>query len=686
MLFETPFYQLPLHFDAERLQAEALAFEATEWVQHPTGFSGNAALILVSVGGGINDDFAISGPMQPTPQLERSPYIRQVLSALKLPISRTRLMRIAAGGEVPRHRDINYHWYRRVRLHIPVVTDPAVRFQCGEAEVHMAAGELWAFDHTQPHQVINPSDADRIHLVVDVRRDAGLEAYLKRARTPALSARAIFPVFPEQVPFIPDQYAPVRCEPYRFEVLTATEMQQVVEVLREDLNNRGNGTAGRLGALAQIAADWTETFAQYGHDRAGEFAYALLIRQLEKSIAPDALSPAARDAYYVVTAMLKTTNRTWRPYHEQTPKPKQKQRQVVLDVQRAYQMTPRAQATLASLPVAFQQLLEVCEEAETLHQAGQRAEAKYGMVPAAFQKRVQQLLAMQLLEAVPLLPRIERPVFIVSAPRAGSTLLFETLAQTPEAWTIGGESHLVLESIPTLHPAHRTYQSNRLTAEDATPAVAEALRQQLARRLVDRSGQTLAERLAHTHSVRWLEKTPKNALRIPFLRALFPDARFIYLHRDPAASLASIMAGWRSQQFVTYPDLPGWDTLRWSFLLPEGWEAYRQSATLADVAAFQWRSANRQIIEDLAALPASDWYSVAYQELVDDPQTTIQRLCTFADFTLDGVLLERLAAPLPWSRYTLSAPAADKWRMDEAAIAAQLPHLVDLVEDIQALS
>ena len=44
----------------------------------------------------------------------------------------------------------------------------------------------------------------------------------------------------------------------------------------------------------------------------------------------------------------------------------------------------------------------------------------------------------------------ERPVFIMSAPRSGSTLLFETLQRAPALYTIGSESHRLIESIPTL--------------------------------------------------------------------------------------------------------------------------------------------------------------------------------------------------------------------------------------------
>jgi len=39
---------------------------------------------------------------------------------------------------------------------------------------------------------------------------------------------------------------------------------------------------------------------------------------------------------------------------------------------------------------------------------------------------------------------IRRPLIILSAPRAGSTMLFETFSASPELWTVGGESHEIL--------------------------------------------------------------------------------------------------------------------------------------------------------------------------------------------------------------------------------------------------
>ena len=48
--------------------------------------------------------------------------------------------------------------------------------------------------------------------------------------------------------------------------------------------------------------------------------------------------------------------------------------------------------------------------------------------------------------------QLQQPLFIVAAPRSGSTLLFETLAVTPQLHTLGGEAHWLVELIPQLKP------------------------------------------------------------------------------------------------------------------------------------------------------------------------------------------------------------------------------------------
>jgi hypothetical protein len=266
-------------------------------------------------------------------------------------------------------------------------------------------------------------------------------------------------------------------------------------------------------------------------------------------------------------------------------------------------------------------------------------------------------------------PVLERPVVILSAPRAGSTLLFETLAQAAGIYTIGGESHQLIESIAALRPGRGVVNSNRLTRRDATSAIVAELRQRFSTRVRDRDGREPASGAA----VRLLEKTPKNALRAPFLLEVFPDAQFIFLHRDPRANLSSMMEAWRAKGWVTYRQLPGWPG-PWSLLLPPGYERL-QGKPLEEIVAFQWRVANETILDDLADLPRERWTSVRYEELLRDPKLEIRKLLDFIGLAMDPRLEAYLSKPLPPSRYTQTRPDADKWKKNAAEIERVMPQI-----------
>lgn len=56
------------------------------------------------------------------------------------------------------------------RFHLVITANPGVKFKCEEEEVHMGAGEIWWFDNKKEHSVVNKGDAERIHVVVDMRK------------------------------------------------------------------------------------------------------------------------------------------------------------------------------------------------------------------------------------------------------------------------------------------------------------------------------------------------------------------------------------------------------------------------------------------------------------------------------------------------------------------------------------
>jgi hypothetical protein len=278
----------------------------------------------------------------------------------------------------------------------------------------------------------------------------------------------------------------------------------------------------------------------------------------------------------------------------------------------------------------------------------------------------------------------DQPVFIVSAPRAGSTLLYETLSRAPDLWAIGDESHGVIEGIPKLHLACRGFDSHCLAARDADPETVRALQVGFIANLRDRTGRRyLNAKNSVPGPIRFLEKTPKNALRIPFLCAAFPDARFIFLHREARQNISSILEGWGHAGFISILDLPRWTRRRWCFLLPPGWRTL-DNKSLMEVAAFQWERANQSILDDLALLPADRWCAVDYEELISEPMGVVQRLCAFMDVGFDEWICGAVRH-LPLSATTVTVPSADKWRTNPEFRDDKLAGLTSLSKSLRTL-
>lgn len=267
-------------------------------------------------------------------------------------------------------------------------------------------------------------------------------------------------------------------------------------------------------------------------------------------------------------------------------------------------------------------------------------------------------------------PVFDRPVFILSPPRSGSTLLFELLTQAQAIYTIGGESHQMIEQVRGLSPRDRGFDSNVLDASDATPERVHQLRDHFRAALRDRDGQP-----PQSMPVRMLEKTPKNALRIEFLDKVFPEGRFVFLYRDARETIGSMIDAWRSGRFRTYPGLPGWPQLPWSLVLVPGWRDLAPKP-LHEVVAAQWQVTMECLLHAIEALPPDRWCAMDYAALLAEPQKQMQELSAALELPWD----RELGDVLPFSRYTLTRPAPGKWRKHSALIEPMLPQLESTME------
>ena len=274
----------------------------------------------------------------------------------------------------------------------------------------------------------------------------------------------------------------------------------------------------------------------------------------------------------------------------------------------------------------------------------------------------------------------DRPVIILSAPRAGSTLLFEALSESSELITIGDESHGIFEYCPQFNPLSNQCTSNQLTDEDATSDVVDTIKGRFFNKLCQ---QHYNYPIGY-ETKRLLEKTPKNALRIKFLNKIFPDALFVYLYRNPRENISSIIDGWRAGNFVTYGRLPGREkSLPWSFLLPEGWQDYNNSS-IPEIAAFQWRSANEEILKGLASIDDERWIGISYKQLTEDTKNTLNKLSRFCQLKKESELVDVTAGHLELSRYTITTPRKNKWHKNANAISNLMPGLNDVMLSIKS--
>lgn len=256
--------------------------------------------------------------------------------------------------------------------------------------------------------------------------------------------------------------------------------------------------------------------------------------------------------------------------------------------------------------------------------------------------------------------RFDRPVFLVGSPRSGVSLLHDTLMRAPDVFAVHGAAHALIEATPALDVRQRGFDSNRLDASDATPTVVNAVRARLADAARDREGNA-----PPAGPFRFLDKLPKNALRIPFLARAFPQARFIYYHRDPREVLAQMLLAWHSGRYRTYIDLPDWPRAQWALALTPGWRALR-GKPLAEIVAGQWHSATQVLLDDLDALSPDCWRVVRHADFLSSPSGEIARLCLSLgydwDRPLDGGLADA-AAPTPADAAVIRTHAADLQRL-----------------------
>jgi hypothetical protein len=262
----------------------------------------------------------------------------------------------------------------------------------------------------------------------------------------------------------------------------------------------------------------------------------------------------------------------------------------------------------------------------------------------------------------------QSPIFVIGCPRSGTTLLLDALRASGELATVQSEGHVLWDEFH--HPREHGWGSDAVAPSEITNRERAYL--YLAIRLFARGG-------------RFVDKTPANCLRVPYLRALFPGATFVFLRRRGPDNVSSLIEGWRARpRFVRYrlPEpltgLGELDGARWSFVLVPGWRELR-AASLEEICAHQYVECNRAVLDARTSSTAS-WVDLAYEDLVASPADELRRVYGELGLSFTGAV-ERFARELASRRSatSLTAPQREKWReRNEAAVERVSPQLEDM--------
>ena len=259
---------------------------------------------------------------------------------------------------------------------------------------------------------------------------------------------------------------------------------------------------------------------------------------------------------------------------------------------------------------------------------------------------------------------VTAPVFIIGAPRSGTSLLYAILRRSSALRHWPGESHEIWEA--DYHPSLRGWGSNVLTASDLTEDAAARIR---------RAFYLVTGRKHHL-----LDKTPRNALRVGFVSALFPDARFIYLMRDGRENTNSLINAWRTPRYRTYelPEphrIPGVDPRWWKFVLYPGWRDDIEGPVEV-VAAKQWLASNTHAMSDLRDVAPDRKIELRYEDLVDRPVDEVRRILGFLDLPYEPAVKEKAAATASTPINTVTPPEPGKWRRENPAEIEAIASLI----------
>ena len=220
----------------------------------------------------------------------------------------------------------------------------------------------------------------------------------------------------------------------------------------------------------------------------------------------------------------------------------------------------------------------------------------------------------------------DSPIFIIGAARSGTKFLRDCLRADTRIAAVPYDVNYIWRY------GQPNEQDDVLSKDSLNAKQVQFIRSAIQKQANWRDGKIL------------LEKTVSNSLRVPFVEAIFPGARYVHLIRDGRDVATSAMKEWaappdygRLVEKLKRVPLASLPYLLW-YLRNSVFGASKKSEShvkiwgprypgiqedanahsLATVCAMQWQKSVEYTATDLANLPAERVFAIRYEDLVSD--------------------------------------------------------------------
>jgi hypothetical protein len=253
----------------------------------------------------------------------------------------------------------------------------------------------------------------------------------------------------------------------------------------------------------------------------------------------------------------------------------------------------------------------------------------------------------------------DRPLIIIGAPRSGTNMLRDAMVSLGPFHTWPCD-----ELNPMWLHKNRDASTDQLLPEHARPDVVARIRRTFHRRASARPEAAL------------VEKTCANSLRVPFVAAVLPESRFVFIVRDGREAAASAIERWkapldwaytaRKVRFAPAGDIPqlahglvrnrisqrGNDQNSLSMWGPnfDGLSDVLKEHGLAAACAAQWARCVSLATEAADALDQADVFRVRYEDFVEAPESSLAELAAWAGRSVTTEAVTAASAPISASR------------------------------------